>query len=357
VRRFLLGAVFLAAVLAAGLYFSSGMLLESVSHKALNYLAAQGEEYGLQLKNPHFQKVGLSSPDTVTWSGVSAKVRMKRSVFFSPKQDIALDFDKVSLSLEDFRNRTFHLDVQGISIAAENKDDSSADDTPATQNQIEGKKFTMQFPLDFLRPKKAALQIRYILDEMGDLLQKGRCALSLYFSGSIAFPIKNRSFTARISIQREEGKSFIIMNELDLIAISQEFELKRPLTEEEVKILSRNPFRARRLLQIRNYARSTSKRAHKKNRFVPKDAYRHVLWSYLLTKEYGEEFAKKVTDAHEKGLTGNTEEERLMDINNNTVGRRYALRGLQKSMILKLVMIDPDVIRSPEQVGRKEILQ
>ncbi len=356
-RKLLFGVLLLAAVLAAGLYFSSRMLLEAATHKALNHLAARGEEYGVRLKNPHFHRVGLSSLNTVTWSGVSAEVKIKRQAFFSPHQDIALDFESVSLSLEDFWDRTFHLVVQGISLTPEKEGAPSADDTLAPQNRIDGNKFTMQFSLDFLRPKKAILQLRHILNEMEALLRNGQCALALSFSGTITYPLQNRPVTARISIQREEGRSFIVMNELDIIAMSHEFELKRPLTQAELTILSRNPLRARRLLQIRNYARTTSKREHKKNRYVPEDAYRHVLWSYLLTKEYGEEFANRVTDAHEKGQTGNTEEERLMDINNNTVGRHYARRGLKESMILKYVMFDPQVIRYPEQVGSKKILR
>jgi hypothetical protein len=95
---------------------------------------------------------------------------------------------------------------------------------------------------------------------------------------------------------------------------------------------------------------------------VPEDAYRHVLWSYLLTKEFGGAFAVEVTNAHETGKTGNTREERLMDINNNEIGREYARRGEEEQELLKLTLTDPRVIRKPAPprpggfTGRKEPL-
>jgi hypothetical protein len=79
---------------------------------------------------------------------------------------------------------------------------------------------------------------------------------------------------------------------------------------------------------------------------VPEDAYRHVLWSYLLTKKFGPEFAEIVTDAHET-LPTNTAAERRMDFHNNRIGRDYAQRGIRRERILWLVKNDVNVIRYP----------
>ena len=77
---------------------------------------------------------------------------------------------------------------------------------------------------------------------------------------------------------------------------------------------------------------------------VPVDAYRHVLWSYSLTKEFGPKFAEQVTDAHEKYDFENTEAEHRMDYNNNAVGRQYALKNVDLVSILERIVKDPDVI-------------
>ncbi len=80
---------------------------------------------------------------------------------------------------------------------------------------------------------------------------------------------------------------------------------------------------------------------------MPEDAYRHVLWSFLLTRTYGPEFARRVTDAHEIGDTGNTEADHRMDYNNNDIGRRYAAEGVQEAELLGRVRTDGRVVRSP----------
>ena len=118
------------------------------------------------------------------------------------------------------------------------------------------------------------------------------------------------------------------------------------LTDAESDLLSLSPFKVPELLKIMHYARQESEK-YKKDKNIPEDAYRHVLWSFLLTKKYGPVFAKKVTDAHEIGDDTNTEADHRMDYNNNEVGRRYALENYKKNEILYRLLNDPAVIRFP----------
>ena len=132
------------------------------------------------------------------------------------------------------------------------------------------------------------------------------------------------------------------------------WDIKQPeyLAEEfdfPIDIIIKNPTKAERIAEITSYAILTASSARKKDLAVPQDAYRHVLWSYLLTKEFGEQFAKKVTDAHEIGAHWNTEADHIMDYKNNEVGRRYAMMGYTEESILKRVMMDPEVIRSTRE--------
>lgn len=66
------------------------------------------------------------------------------------------------------------------------------------------------------------------------------------------------------------------------------------------------------------------------------DAFRHMMWSALLTKEFsvfgtdfanGRTVAKKWTDAHE-GTPGNPAIEKEMDLKNNTIGRNLVTAQL-----------------------------
>ncbi|MCK4087715.1 hypothetical protein HCY58_11725 [Acinetobacter radioresistens] len=50
------------------------------------------------------------------------------------------------------------------------------------------------------------------------------------------------------------------------------------------------------------------------------DAFRHTLWTFGMTIDVGADFAKKWSDAHEYGSTGQPALERSMDLYNNSIG-------------------------------------
>ncbi|MBL4576492.1 MAG: hypothetical protein JKY51_10430 [Opitutaceae bacterium] len=89
-------------------------------------------------------------------------------------------------------------------------------------------------------------------------------------------------------------------------------------------------------------------KASQGERQFPKDAYRHVLWSFLLTKQFGGESAEMVTDAHEVGATYESSPLAIrMDYHNNAVGRRYAGSGIKEEELLSLVLTGPLVQKTP----------
>ncbi len=54
-----------------------------------------------------------------------------------------------------------------------------------------------------------------------------------------------------------------------------------------------------------------------------RDAFRHAYWNALLTKNFGENWTKQFTTAHE-GVPGNEADREAMDLYNNEVGRAIA---------------------------------
>lgn len=54
-----------------------------------------------------------------------------------------------------------------------------------------------------------------------------------------------------------------------------------------------------------------------------RDAFRHAYWNILLTREFGEEWTRQYTTAHE-ALPGNFAVREAMDLFNNEVGRQIA---------------------------------
>lgn len=86
------------------------------------------------------------------------------------------------------------------------------------------------------------------------------------------------------------------------------------------------------------------KRAHHKNNVT--NAFRHALWNVLIAKKCFEknnsveesvEWARKVTDLHEK-LAPNAELEMEMDLHNNEVGRNFfAKKQMQNSDLTEII--------------------
>jgi hypothetical protein len=72
-------------------------------------------------------------------------------------------------------------------------------------------------------------------------------------------------------------------------------------------------------------------------RFLPEDqddnhndAFRHAYWSAMMTRHFGEPWARDYTNAHE-GLPGNPQIREAMDLYNNEVGRRIAVENSNAS--------------------------
>lgn len=92
----------------------------------------------------------------------------------------------------------------------------------------------------------------------------------------------------------------------------------------------------------------------------PTDALRHSLFNALNTQSGGEEAAKALGDAHETGDTGQPENQKTMDLHNNSIGRQVALdnpnaspQELVKILLdklangeLKVLNTDGDIVES-----------
>ena len=59
----------------------------------------------------------------------------------------------------------------------------------------------------------------------------------------------------------------------------------------------------------------------------PGDAFRHAFWSALMTRTYGEDFAREFTSAHETSasVASDAREQSFMDLHNNEVGIQIAV--------------------------------
>ncbi|MBF0494453.1 MAG: hypothetical protein HQL28_04915 [Candidatus Omnitrophica bacterium] len=141
--------------------------------------------------------------------------------------------------------------------------------------------------------------------------------------------------------------------------------LDKKLTDAEVALYAKYPDRWTRITDITTYAKVTAKEIASENKDVSEDAYRHILWAYLLTKEYGKDFAKEVVDAHEIGDNSESEKYHQQAYANNAVGTEYALKGYKEDELAdrmekdnRVMMYadnrDPEIQRMrAERLGRR----
>ncbi len=328
-------------IISAAMYFGSGFILEKLSEQALKLLPQIVAGYGIGMRDASFKSAAFSSFNAVEWKDVSAKVGFRRSETYLSDQAFILKAKKVEIFALNLSDLEFLLNIKGLDVFRLDEFGNAR-----LTDRIYGQELKVYFHLDSLTRDGLDSIFRSLFGNLIKLVDEGRCSIPVEFSGAITMTVRRFFVEARIYAAREGYETVLVMNTEDLRKISQILGEDK-LTESETDLLASNPIRVPQLLQIRDKARDTAKREHARNYAVPEDAYRHVLWSYLLTREYSSEFATKVTDAHEVG-SDNTPAESRMDYSNNAVGRRYAQFGYTESSILARVMSDPGVIRSAQ---------
>ncbi|MHB8835947.1 MAG: DUF6973 domain-containing protein [Candidatus Methylomirabilia bacterium] len=258
-------------------------------------------------------------------------------------------------ALENFDDRTIAVRLGGLKAVARTGDPEPGATGVPREITIEGRSLSFVAAIDLLRPQRAPAQLRELAREIASLVRTGRCALPLRFEGTATFLVEGAPASATIRVLREGPGSILAIDETDVFALSRRFNLRDPLTQSEVTLLARHPLKIPSLISVRNEVEHKVQEARQRDNSLPEDAYRHILLSFLLTKAYGREFAALLTDAHERGITDNTEAERRMDLSNNALGRRYAAAGDREESLLVRVRLDQRVIRSAGEVGGKPL--
>ena len=205
--------------------------------------------------------------------------------------------------------------------------------------------------LPILAPRRALRAVRDGLDSMWiDNLPVADFELD----GVVMVEVRGQLFPTRLYTEPHRGRFRLRFDRDDVQTVVDQ--AKIDLSPEQVEIISLYPVRLPFLIDITRRARTLAWDAYPDQRYQ-RDALRHVVWSYMLTQEFGSDFAKEVTDAQET-RPGNTAAERAMDYHNNAVGRRWATSGTPLALLPDLVASDPDVIRDPGEVdSRRELLR
>jgi hypothetical protein len=188
---------------------------------------------------------------------------------------------------------------------------------------------------------------REILQEIKLLFSNNKTTLDIEMYMDVLLGIDDKETNVGLFTERSENLTYLRLNPADILDAARSVELD--LTEKEAEIIADFPSKVPAMIKITRDAKRLSNYEKNLDSSFPEDAYRHVYWSYHLTREFGPELAKEIADAHETA-PGNTKNERLMDFHNNEFGRTLAKEVLSETEMKNLVLKSKDVIRSADEI-------
>jgi hypothetical protein len=192
--------------------------------------------------------------------------------------------------------------------------------------------------VSILKPHQS---MRRVYNNLSEILDRGDTTGRLRMQGTVYFDFgEDKIIPQRFTTRTSSGVTRIVLNREDLNLVAPKFGSR--LSDGDLNLVADHPLKALRLLEIRQETEEKSRELRWAQKEFPEDVYRHVLWSYLLTKEYGSAFARLVTNSHEIG-SYNSEEEIAKDRQNNWVGINYAENNLPEAKLLDRIKSDPRV--------------
>jgi hypothetical protein len=335
--RRLLVLLLLVGSLWALAWSLASMLVPRLARQALPALQARLEPVGIELGDVAYSRLRISPwLNGLVLSGLQARLDLE------PRDRIKLRSRLEIAALEVRLARLFGLRGAVQSTGLEVRLDPSDRPPQLPFDRLANVRLTIgDLPLG--DPRQAANAIR---DKLQALFSENQAIGEVEFSGEVILDIEGVTYAANLYTERV-GETFRLrFREDDIRAIAQARGMD--LVPEQIEIVSLYPLRAPVILALTDQARTLAIQ-HAQDDHWLQDAMRHVIWSFLLTRNFGPVFATTVTDAHEL-RPGNTPDERTMDFHNNAIGRRFVSEDVPLADLPRRVLSDPDVIRHPDEV-------
>lgn len=336
-KKFLIISLIIITLAVTAVYFLSGFIFNAAADKLIPQLLPYLASRGIDISDYNYKSIKFSSVRTITVYDVHIKFNLKLTRQRNIKYESFFLADKINFYITDLKKTAFILSCDNFKLYV-----NRTENFPGTTfGRFDHGYLQMQDPvlLSNLR-----IRLKKMQQDISNLFNEKNMASNIIIRALVTLKVRGKKSQANLFTVIEEGHTSLRFKEKDIKKMAATFEIK--LSHEEAAIIARYPVRAPAIIRITSEAETFSRHARKTDRSVPEDAYRHVLWSYMLTQEFGNAFAEKVTDAHET-LPTNTAAERKMDFHNNRIGREYANQGVNREKILWLVKNDRQVIKYP----------
>ncbi len=326
-RNLLISLVVVGALLTGAIYFLNKAVENKLRETFSQFSVRIAQRDGFRT-NPRFESAYFTSISTFTFKNFSTEIGFPSTNKFS---DSKWYVSAGGIDL-DFQPGGVQVAVRDLRLVIEGKGEFTGSGRA-------------DLPFEWAQPGFYKQEMNRIFLEAKKIVDKGVTRLPFDVSGNLKFKVGKNMVSTSISSRHADDRTYLEMDKEDVLKISHDVGDK--LTRAEVDIVTKHPIQAPTLFRIKGYAKNQARAAKASNPLVPEGSYRHVLWNFLLTRQYGERFAKMVTDAHEVGdREGENVEIHHTDYHNNAIGRRWALeKGTAESDVLPRVLSDPKVIR------------
>jgi len=320
----------------------------------LTYAVEETEGKGIVWQNALFSSADYVFPASIIMQDLYVDGVVAKSDMFAKKERLAVHVDRIAVVLESVLNPALLIKIDGLSVVPGSNKIFMLSYRDIGGARIEIDELRFRIRLGSLKPEYIYRQLTDAAKATVSLLEEGRAALPVDLKGTISFTYKNRLSETKLRVltEKEGRESILIAYRDDIINLCNMMDAS--LHNEEIAVIYRYPMRLLKLIKIRDYAWEMARNKHEAKYGFPEKAYKHILWSCILTKNYGERFAEELTTAHEARADqgepqsgAEFELNKWMDLNNNSVGRRYALSGYTENGIEDRMFKDPEVILYP----------
>jgi hypothetical protein len=324
-------------------YLGTNYFLKNMATRVVEELKPRLEEKGVIIASFDYENVRLTSYNAITITGIDLDFYLNRAMY--GKEAFRAEFDARSIRIRfaNFSDPSFFFTLNDFSVFIQPTDQNAH----KPFGRLENAHLKSRIPVYLESPEASA---RKIIEAVKSLFKTNSTVLDLDLRATVRLGMDDKEVEAGLFTERSGDSTSLKFNHMDILNAAQQFELD--LTEKEAEIIAKYPNKVPAMIKITRDAKRYSELEKNKNASFPEDAYRHIYWSYHLTRALGADLARQITDAHETA-PGNTKHERLMDYHNNEIGRRLGQNNLIKDDLKRLVMESDEIVKNPsEMAGR-----
>ena len=321
-------------------YFSANYVLKKLAARAIIELQPRLEKKGIIIESFTYANVRLNSYNSCVIKDIDLDFYLNKKMYGKESFKARFEAGSITVQFADFQNPSFFFTLINFSLFIE--PDEHSETKPF--GKLENGYLKSRIPLYLKTPEESA---REILVEIKQLFHENKTPFDLIMEMDVLLGIDEKELKVGLYSERNDSLTYIKFEDKDILAAATEFDLD--LSEKEAEIIANYPSKVPSMIKITRDANRLSRMEKGNDKSFPEDAYRHIYWSYHLTREYGPDLAKAITDAHET-VPGNTERERQMDYHNNDIGRNYAQEQISNLELKQRVLSSPEIIRNPNGV-------